>query len=190
MSHKDDFENKKRCLDDIQLDYISKVGHVPYSISQMVNFCKQESHYWKYRDIKMWWPTRPDPQSKPEEKPINVGEYKAKMLEEEEYFVDKICLIKTCKSLKRLCLAMNFFKNNKHFANNDKQNVLMTYFTKYKNILNDYGHIIYHHLNSDQQKNNHSFKTIFDEINREIKCDINKCSQYTYYHQTIEYKTT
>ena len=104
MSH------ERLSLNHIQHDFNIEIGHAPHSVKQMFNFCKQKGYKWKYSEINSWFPTRPDPQSKPKEKPVNLGVYKPKMLEEEEYFVNGCYLIRKCKSLKRLCLAMNFFK--------------------------------------------------------------------------------
>ena len=82
-----------------------------------------------------------------------------------------------------------FLQKNQHLIDNDTDDVLIKYFMRYKHIINDWGHIILDHLNDDQQKNKQSFRMMFDEINHEIQCDINTCSQYNRYFQNREIKT-
>eukprot|EP01084_Bolivina_argentea_P097049 174463_1 len=63
-------------LNDVQNQFKLKVGHRPHSTQQLLSFCNQHNIGWKFKDIKEWWPTRPEPEEKPQQAPINADDYK------------------------------------------------------------------------------------------------------------------
>eukprot|EP01084_Bolivina_argentea_P309808 535925_1 len=87
------------------------------------------------------------------------------------------CLdIKSCKSLERLILILNFY--DKWLVKKDNDD-LVEYMSKYKHLMNDYGHILSVHLNNkSSMKNDKTFLFIHNECIKSINCSLNKCSHY------------
>mmetsp|Transcript_41278 Transcript_41278/g.67907 ORF Transcript_41278/g.67907 Transcript_41278/m.67907 type:complete len:808 (-) Transcript_41278:226-2649(-) len=59
-------------LNEVQLQFEEKMGHLPHTISQMLHYCKHNKLQYKFRDIKQWWPHRANPTNKPEAPAINA----------------------------------------------------------------------------------------------------------------------
>ena len=64
-------DDTKKHLDDVQEEFFQEVGHKPHSVRQLLAFCQQKSTGHKFKDINKWWPTRPEPEEKPLQEPIN-----------------------------------------------------------------------------------------------------------------------
>eukprot|EP01084_Bolivina_argentea_P307875 532213_1 len=105
---------------------------------------------------------------------INIGNYNDSIFTDcNTESVDK------CISLRRISSILKFYQDH---SNN--YNVLSKYLLQYKHVINDYHHILDHHLNEDnikQIKSNEQFTLIYHEItNRsDIICDVNKCAMYS-----------
>merc|ERR1712083_27478 len=63
-------------LDDVQNDFFAEVGHKPHTVKQLLAYCKQQGTGHKFKDINQWWPNRPEPEEKPQQKAINADDYK------------------------------------------------------------------------------------------------------------------
>merc|ERR1711870_154675 len=75
MSDSDEEEDLKS-LDDIQNDFYAEVGHKPHTVKQLLAYCKQKNTGHKFKDINGWWPNRPEPEEKPQQKAVNADDYK------------------------------------------------------------------------------------------------------------------
>eukprot|EP01084_Bolivina_argentea_P176950 306109_1 len=90
--------------------------------------------------------------------------------------------IQDCQSVVRIITELQYFKvYNDH--ENDNSNKISRYFNihKHKQILNDYSHILMHHLNSCEANNNEILKCIYEKIMDEknnLACNICDCKMY------------
>merc|ERR1719361_1684156 len=69
-------EEEVKSLDDIQNDFYAEVGHKPHTVKQLLAYCKQKETGHKFKDINQWWPNRPEPEEKPQQKAVNADDYK------------------------------------------------------------------------------------------------------------------
>ena len=74
-SGSDDDAGDEITLDQIQEDFYKEVGHRPHSVKQMLAYCQQKGTGKKFKDVKEWWPTRPNPEDKPKQEAINANDY-------------------------------------------------------------------------------------------------------------------
>eukprot|EP01084_Bolivina_argentea_P113062 201594_1 len=89
-----------------------------------------------------------------------------------------------CDSLHRIKDALIFYQQKKQ--NND----IMKYYGKYKDLVNDYHHIILQHTSTgNRNSDNENFAIIDAIIRKSIKCDIAQCKSYKRNH-TIRGKQT
>eukprot|EP01084_Bolivina_argentea_P269196 457441_1 len=90
-----------------------------------------------------------------------------------EEFTGECSNINTCKSLTRLVSILKFHSIN------DNDDLLLQYMNKYKNLLNDYHHILYTHLNKvSNDHNTIALEHINKECMQSIHCSLNKCQHY------------
>ena len=75
-------------LDDIQIAFRNQIGHNPHTVKQLLTFVKQQQYPYKFKDIKAWWPSRPNPEEKPVEKAVNADEYKGAHVTTIPSFID------------------------------------------------------------------------------------------------------
>eukprot|EP01084_Bolivina_argentea_P280489 479693_1 len=84
--------------------------------------------------------------------------------------------VDACECIKNVIGTLIFYNKNKHELTED---VLADYFLhRCKSLINDYHHILTHHLGGDTKTNNIQFQLIHKQISHYIKCDISKCQQY------------
>ena len=86
-----------------------------------------------------------------------------------------------CESLHRIIGALHFYQSMKDDPENMKQidKLTIEYFEKYKDFINDYGHLLKIHINGgDTKQNNEQFQKIHEYVSKHIKCDIKTCQQY------------
>merc|ERR1719410_1837640 len=69
-------EEELKSLDDIQNEFYAEVGHKPHTVKQLLAYCKQKETGHKFKDINGWWPNRPEPEEKPQQKAVNADDYK------------------------------------------------------------------------------------------------------------------
>ena len=82
-----------------------------------------------------------------------------------------------CEHIQRLCKILVYYEIAE--KNEDGDEMLDQFFSSYySEILNDYGHVIYHHLDGSRNRSNHSFQAIYEQISMVISCDIQNCSCY------------
>jgi len=63
-------------LTEVYETFRKEVGHYPHSIQQLFAYCKQKNYPYKFVDCNKFWPRRPNPETKPQNKAINADEYK------------------------------------------------------------------------------------------------------------------
>merc|ERR1711933_124796 len=57
------------------MGFYAKMKHRPHNYKQILAYCQQNKTGHKFKDVKQWWPNRPDPEEKPAEKAVNADEY-------------------------------------------------------------------------------------------------------------------
>eukprot|EP01084_Bolivina_argentea_P018685 34757_1 len=83
-----------------------------------------------------------------------------------------------CDSLHRIKDALIFYQQKK------QDNDIMEYYDKYKDLIDDYHHIILEHTSTGNRKrDNENFATIDSIIRKSIKCDIAQCKNYKRNHR-------
>eukprot|EP01084_Bolivina_argentea_P018686 34759_1 len=83
-----------------------------------------------------------------------------------------------CDSLHRIKDALIFYQQKK------QDNDIMEYYDKYKDLIDDYHHIILEHTSTGNRKrDNDNFATIDSIIRKSIKCDIAQCKNYKRNHR-------
>eukprot|EP01084_Bolivina_argentea_P018684 34755_1 len=83
-----------------------------------------------------------------------------------------------CDSLHRIKDALIFYQQKK------QDNDIMEYYDKYKDLIDDYHHIILEHTSTGNRKrDNDNFAIIDSIIGKTIKCDIAKCKNYKRNHR-------
>eukprot|EP01084_Bolivina_argentea_P228887 386471_1 len=101
----------------------------------------------------------------------------------QQEFTNSCSAIDDCLSVKRMGNALKFYVQI--IDNNKGDDVILSdclllenYLSEYTNLMNDYGHIIYEHL--DKNDNDAQFKQIYDYLINEydLKCNVNNCSKY------------
>jgi len=75
-SEEEESEEEVKSLDDIQNEFYAEVGHKPHTVKQLLAYCKQKETGHKFKDINQWWPNRPEPEEKPQQKAVNADDYK------------------------------------------------------------------------------------------------------------------
>eukprot|EP01084_Bolivina_argentea_P141172 248108_1 len=88
--------------------------------------------------------------------------------------MDECKSVESCKCIVRISNALQFHAKQK--SNND---VVLRFFDEYRNLLNDYSHILHHHLNKRNNDNNLQFYSVYKQVTKYIKCNIKQCEQYT-----------
>ena len=92
------------------------------------------------------------------------------------------CLnILKCQSLQRVTAALHFYQSMKDDPESMKEieQLTLEYFSEYKDLLNDYGHLLKIHINGGStEENSRQFEEIHNYISKHIKCDIKTCQQY------------
>ena len=74
--------------------------------------------------------------------------------------------VTTCKCIERIINALQFHEK---CTSNDK---VLQFFNKdngYTNLLNDYSHILYSHLDATNDENNLQFELLYKQITKYIK---------------------
>eukprot|EP01084_Bolivina_argentea_P265022 449098_1 len=89
--------------------------------------------------------------------------------------------ISSCKSLKRLMMLLQFYQSTINNVNDINSNKLfLEYIEGYKNILNDYGHLLCVHLDQEtQEENDNIFAIIHNKCSKYINCSLDNCKHYT-----------
>eukprot|EP01084_Bolivina_argentea_P156386 272552_1 len=86
---------------------------------------------------------------------------------------------KNCQSLKRVAGALHFYSSmiNDESFDESACALLHEYLTKYPDLMNDYAHLIYHHLNGD--KYGSEYERICNYLHKHVPtCPIDKCLKY------------
>lgn len=85
-----------------------------------------------------------------------------------------------CECVDRICKALMFYEHTAY--SNDSDELLLRFFEDescgYHDLLNDYGHIIHHHLDGNRNQSNKQYQQIYHKITNLITCDIEKCDKY------------
>jgi len=83
-------------------------------------------------------------------------------------------VITECQSLERILGTLQFYQTH---AQNEQE--LLTYFERYKYLLNDYTHILSVHLDQEKEMNDMNGAVIYNKITQLVKCDVNSCPFYS-----------
>eukprot|EP01084_Bolivina_argentea_P071547 130036_1 len=84
-----------------------------------------------------------------------------------------------CESVDRICKVLMYYEHTNYSGDSDE--LLIRFFEDecgYVDLLNDYGHIIYHHLDLNRQQANLDFEKINIKITELITCNIECCAKY------------
>eukprot|EP01083_Nonionella_stella_P098980 278404_1 len=101
--------------------------------------------------------------------------------------VNECSSVDECKSLERIKDVLIFYQNisNKQHKNSKlDDDAIVQHLDRYKDIINDYHHILLHHLaTGNKVKDNANFHVIDAIIHESITCNISQCQNYKRNHR-------